>query len=559
MLARLPHNYRLFEHVKCKASSVDGKFVKPERNHAAGQNERQDAYLYGHPLGRKKRYRSPADFFPHLLWLCTDVEGDDGNCTCKVCADESYQLDNKSALVPPEVKKDESAPKPGQPQRTAQGEQKVKREAPTTPAPKLESKSVSVTQKIPPPALVATPLPSYVSAEHKLDVRDGSFLFRPGELVWYSKGQAWGLAIVLKRVGSDDTQNYVVQPLSHPFDRKIPVTIPASNLLRPWLAWSSPPCTTQHLNQPGTVFHNVDWRSVIDKMYGPGDPEVDASILAAKQIDNTYTPFHTIRRMNITKDTEEIAYAGIYLGGEKLWIGEPARLRFGRQNPPEIYILVLTQILDRKRHVGGGDIQHTFSIIGDVYLFETIDLRRDKPLPDQELYPSSLPIRLANDLRYRNEVTTKIPMPPPPPATVPPPRGPPPPYPTQGRWKLAQPNTSCDISQVKGRWYESSKLLPILRGSHDFRSDVKAGRIGDTGTCMNGRGDCNALQTAGVLLDERKKAFARAVPSDTTIAEGVENEGGSGGQSQAQRQGQQSVAQTQQSGEGVVEQFMNFD
>lgn len=54
--------------------------------HAAGVFERQDAYLYGHPQGRKKRYRSPADFFPHVLWLATDKEGDPRNCSCKICS-----------------------------------------------------------------------------------------------------------------------------------------------------------------------------------------------------------------------------------------------------------------------------------------------------------------------------------------------------------------------------------------------------------------------------------------------------------------------------------------
>lgn len=54
--------------------------------HAAGAFERQDAYLYGHPHGRKKRFRSPADFFPHVLWLATDKEGDPRNCSCKICS-----------------------------------------------------------------------------------------------------------------------------------------------------------------------------------------------------------------------------------------------------------------------------------------------------------------------------------------------------------------------------------------------------------------------------------------------------------------------------------------
>ena len=84
MLVTFPENYRLYEHVK--KTDKDGKTEVKSKTHAAGGMDRQDAYLYGHPAGRKKRYRSPADFFPHLLWLCTDESGDPDNCTCKICS-----------------------------------------------------------------------------------------------------------------------------------------------------------------------------------------------------------------------------------------------------------------------------------------------------------------------------------------------------------------------------------------------------------------------------------------------------------------------------------------
>jgi hypothetical protein len=61
---------------------------KAEKKHAGGEFERQDAYLYGHPQGRKKRFRSPAEFFPHLLWLASDKEDDPINCSCKICSPE---------------------------------------------------------------------------------------------------------------------------------------------------------------------------------------------------------------------------------------------------------------------------------------------------------------------------------------------------------------------------------------------------------------------------------------------------------------------------------------
>lgn len=111
ILKELPEGFVLWEHVKYK---VDGSAEdkKQKGKHAAGPYERQDAYLYGHPQGRKKRYRSPADFFPHLIWLATDKENDRRNCSCKICSpdgDEETQVETVKAEV---VKKEVKPPAP---------------------------------------------------------------------------------------------------------------------------------------------------------------------------------------------------------------------------------------------------------------------------------------------------------------------------------------------------------------------------------------------------------------------------------------------------------------
>lgn len=108
ILKELPEGFVLWEHVKYKVDgSTDDK--KHKGKHAAGPYERQDAYLYGHPQGRKKRYRSPADFFPHLLWLATDKESDRRNCSCKICSPEGEEESADTVKV--EVKK-EAKPSP---------------------------------------------------------------------------------------------------------------------------------------------------------------------------------------------------------------------------------------------------------------------------------------------------------------------------------------------------------------------------------------------------------------------------------------------------------------
>jgi hypothetical protein len=74
VLKRLPEGYTLWVH-----SAPDGG-SGPQK-----KKMRTDAYLYGHPLGQTKRFRSAEEFKPHLIWLATDDSGESKDCTCKVC------------------------------------------------------------------------------------------------------------------------------------------------------------------------------------------------------------------------------------------------------------------------------------------------------------------------------------------------------------------------------------------------------------------------------------------------------------------------------------------
>lgn len=84
ILHDFPEDYTLWEHVKY-AVDQNGQAKKSGSTHAAGGMERQDAYLYGHPQGRKKRYRSPTEFFEHFLWLVADDPKAPTPCQCKIC------------------------------------------------------------------------------------------------------------------------------------------------------------------------------------------------------------------------------------------------------------------------------------------------------------------------------------------------------------------------------------------------------------------------------------------------------------------------------------------
>lgn len=340
MLITFPENYRLYEHVK--KTEKDGKTEVKTKTHAAGGNERQDAYLYGHPEGRRKRYRSPADFFPHLLWLCTDETGDHDNCGCKICSPDD--LDEPVSTAKTKAKQDPGflvqTPTEAARQTSGQAMQAVKQE----PLPP----TLNQRQPPSPQALVPSTLPQPKSADQHYDMQYNVFMYRPGELVWFSRGQAWGLASILRRwLTPSGRYNYIVQPLSHPYGHPPPVTKTSNNELRPWLAWSVPRYTYDGLNNMPDPFkyESADWQGMKHGRYGPGDLEVDGSILAAKSVDSSYTPLIPKQTVEVADGITETHYEAVFLGAEKIWLGDPIRLGPG----PNTDILVVHNIIERSR------------------------------------------------------------------------------------------------------------------------------------------------------------------------------------------------------------------
>jgi hypothetical protein len=117
ILAYLPEGYRIYEHIKTRPTSAE----KNSKAHAGGGHDRQDAYLYGHPGGRRQRFRSPAEFFPHLVWLARGSDFDHDNCKCKLCSpDELQSAKPKRRTLKAEVAGQSATPQPAAPQGTDQ-------------------------------------------------------------------------------------------------------------------------------------------------------------------------------------------------------------------------------------------------------------------------------------------------------------------------------------------------------------------------------------------------------------------------------------------------------
>jgi len=505
MLVAFPENFRLYEHVK--RTEKDGKTEVKSKTHAGAGTERQDAYLYGHPEGRKKRYRSPADFFPHLLWLCTDESGDPDNCGCKICSPDD--LDEPNPVGRPRSKPEASvkaetgatvARPPG-----AQGLVKVKQEA-TAPGRTQNQTTASR-------PLVPSPLPPSKSAEQHYDTQFNNFLYRPGELVWFSRGAAWGLGTILRRWRApQNAYSYTVQPLSHPFSHPPAVLKPSNAELRPWLAWSVPRYTYDALNNmpEPPKYDMADWQGMKDGRYGSGDLEVDGSILAAKAVDATYTLLDASHSTQVDANTSETYYDGLYLGAEKIWLGDPLRLVAGSGTD----VIVLHSIVERKQTSGpnGQASQRSMQLWGDVYQLQTVTHTNiNTPGLASSINNPQLPSRLTEDLALRNNYSVSRKH-------------------VASYWKLTATQARVELNEIKGRWYEASLLLPILQPAA-YEDLARKGEIPEAALWMNARGDCiNANRSASlarlprqnISKSTRREAFGAALPAGAEIRDGID-------------------------------------
>lgn len=333
--------------------------------------------------------------------------------------------------------------------------------------------------------------------------------------------------MICKRQILDSMPRYLLQPLSHPLSHP-PSQIKDQESIRPWLAWSVPSAT--HSQIANLTFDQVPWDRVIRGEFGRGDAEVDGSILAAKAIDGSYTLFE--RAEVPTLNAGEVHYTGMFLGAEKVWVGEPVRLRVLND---DIVVMVILQMIE---NTTGSNSSVT--LIGDIYKF----VEMPSPYKSRKEWPTpNLPARMVADLRFRNEVSDNA-------KKV-----------VWHEWRLLEPMARRGLLDVKGRWYETRSILPILRGMDAFQLEIAQGSASDASLWMNSRGDNS--QGVGQRKKNRLDTLGRAVPANLKISRGLNGPPSDNvfpdeqeiiGQLPGQVLGYGSVA-----GTGDLDQYMNLD
>lgn len=332
-----------------------------------------------------------------------------------------------------------------------------------------------------------------ISKEQQADANpSGKYIYRPGELVWLNNNNLnFRLGVIAKRGLKNGQPRYMVQPLSNPIQQQPYQIKDTENDLRPWLAWSVPRTTVEALND--MAYDSVPWDRVVSGEFnGKTVPDhvVDGSILAAKVIDASYSLFD--RNENALAGPGEVHYNGMFLGAEKIWVGEPVRLRV---TTPDTVVLIIHKLIERTTPQSGSSV----TFVGDVYKFVQMPTPynnpSDWPTPD-------LPPRMIVDLRYRNEVAHLAKT------------G------TWYEWRLLEPAARRGLDEVKGRWYESRTLVPYLKTPQKFQAEVAEGRTVDAGEMMNGRCENNLIPQQ--RKKNRRDTLGLAVPANFKVSRGLD-------------------------------------
>ena len=472
--------------------------------------------------------------------MVTDKENDPENCECKLCCTDEWTKNAVAFMEAKTVGTDGRAHQSSGYQGTGKGQPGSKgvanqggskgagikgqdittrkdegqnslstaiKKEPTRNLPKDQERAQVTSQRpvtsaaapkapmtVTPNLMSPTPLAPARNFQQALDAQINKFMFRPGELVWFNRGNAWGLSVITTRQlykdqRHQDCPQYSVQPLSHPYTHPPAMMISQEKQLRPWLAWSAPDPTHAALANKGLRYQDVDWNGVIAGRYGAGDPEVDGSIFAAKAIDECYTPFEPIS--DGSSNSSEVYYNGVFCGGEKIWVGEAIRLRSGAGKD----LMILRRVVERSTQRSDGSFSQDLYVIGDIYTYRTMTYSPKSQIPANNFLPS----RMQEDLNYRNRATIA--------------------HKSQiSYWKITQSQARLGLGEVKGRWYESRTLLPILKGDIVFAQAMSKGEIDDVGTMLNGRGDANhSANSLGKRKNDRLETFGAALPVGTTI------------------------------------------
>ncbi|TGJ84152.1 hypothetical protein E0Z10_g4596 [Xylaria hypoxylon] len=468
-------------------------------------------YLFGYPEDpgaskARKYYRSPNHFLPHLLWLIGESQ-DRGDCACEFCSG-SKPITSKSAKPKPAPSTGPAAPPPATsapppaPSNNVTAASNANTPAlankNTTANPSAKPKSASrpSTASQPPPSHEVQTVAPYQASEVTPNIPQRSYpvaydhdaLFRAGEVVWYKNNNSWRVGMIL-------TSNpaFSIIPFSHPLYRTQEVIKEEADI-RPFLAFSIPQINNGLQEFKGRALAQIDWQALQERFGTHTDASrreglaIEATKLAALRVDQCYSTFNPIGESVQNYDV----FGGIFLGAEKICVGEAVRIILPREQQEQAsdkgmpIVMVVKRIFVSRE---GGALMFE----GSLWKLQHATLAQQPQTPNQV----QLPTALRGEKEFRDGILQS--------------RG------WRVQWVLLNQNLSLNESAIRGRFYETRRLTPILNPAK-YQEMLRQQHIDDIQTLLNNRADSNGPRVGRVL--NRAQAVAGAVPTGVSASLG---------------------------------------
>ncbi|KAI1463110.1 uncharacterized protein F4812DRAFT_448090 [Daldinia caldariorum] len=493
ILDAFPDNYQLRMKFRDSKSSSDAvsSDIAADKPSSAKTKPLFDCYLFGYPdLGKSrtkspalKQYRSTAEFFDHLLWLVTDAE-DRSKCTCKHC--KAY---NALQAKPPSSKLQAPARLgTGVKASGALGNNSPAQSAPTSaassPAPSVSSGTTA--QRVASAALTTQVAASYtpVAVQH-----DEARVFKNGELVWYIVYPSFRLGLIVQcpsdNPATSTPRMYKIKPLSYSLRPLADVTQPEADM-RPFLAYSVPashPILDKFADHP---MEAIPW-DALEAQVGKADGAliVEASKVGASRVDHSYSLFNAVP--DPTLQPNQKRYNGVFLGCEQIRTSETVRPRLEPgehpewDNPELTFAMVVRKILLETTEKG-----EELFFYGDLWLLQ----ETDSPAHGESLkYVTQAMVR---EKMFRDQVKNSPD--------------------THFEWVLVQNPIKKSEAYIRGRFYESEKLGPLL--DPNWNATIQQGHFMPTHhKSLNNRGDSKGFNVG--RKESRSATFAGIFPPGT--------------------------------------------
>lgn len=305
------------------------------------------------------------------------------------------------------------------------------------------------------------------------------FLFRAGELVWYQNVNSWRLGVI----AAPGNESFQVIPIGHSAAKQQNVTKVCKEM-RPFHAFSVPGVMLPDLQN--RVFDQVPWENLF-LLAGQDKAKrnnliLDASKMAASKIDASYSLWCPLSE-DVSADT--MPFYGCFFGAERIEIGDCVRVKpltGDGAAPNDSSVLGLTGIVVRKGSPGAVVFR------GNMYQMAKEGENSPGAVPLE-----NLPMALQDETRWRCQVSPSQPW----------------------RWVLVKDNVVLEEQAIRGRFYPTHRLMPILNEAV-FNAAVAEGNVESQYPFLN-----NRMDGSGGYIGHRanrRETLGASVPGDARFA-----------------------------------------